>query len=49
MYWLISTNPKKFDCARAFFDYGFIDWKQNCNYFIGDTGLPRAEDMSGLD
>ena len=37
MYWLISTNPKKFDCARAFFDYGFIDWKQNCNYFIGDT------------
>ncbi len=37
MYWLISANPKKFDCAQAFFDYGFIDWKQSVNLCIGDT------------
>ena len=36
MYWLISADSKIFDHARAFFDHGFIDWKQSCNYNIGD-------------
>lgn len=36
MDWIISAN-RKYDHARSFDDYGFIDWKQgNKSYKIGD-------------
>lgn len=37
MNWLISANPKVYDHAKSFSDYGYIDWKQTNNYQVGDT------------
>lgn len=36
MKWLISANPKIYDHAKSFSDYGFIDWKQTIKYQVGD-------------
>ena len=36
MNWLISANPKDYDHAKSFSDNGFIDWRQNCKYQVGD-------------
>ena len=34
--WLISANGKMYDHATSFATNGFIDWRQNANYNIGD-------------
>ena len=36
-YWLISANPKMYDHAKSFSDYGYIDWKQTNKYKVGDV------------
>lgn len=35
-YWMISANGKMYDHASAFEKWGYIDWRQNRNYEIGD-------------
>lgn len=34
--WVISGNPKKYDCINAFKDLKKVDWKQNTNVSVGD-------------
>ena len=34
--WLLSGNPKKYDCISAFRNLGKIDWKQSTNVHAGD-------------
>lgn len=36
MDWIIPANGKVYDHASAFKKWGYIDWKQNVNYTIGD-------------
>jgi 5-methylcytosine-specific restriction protein A len=36
MKWLISANSKIYDCAAAFQKFGFVDWRQNAKYQVGD-------------
>lgn len=36
MEWLISANHNKYNHDQAFKEFGFIDWKQNANYSVGD-------------
>ncbi len=35
--WIISGNPKYYDCINAFRDLKRIDWKQNTNIAVGDV------------
>ncbi len=37
MIWMISANGKMYDHASAFQKWGFIDWRQNLKFNIGDT------------
>ena len=36
MVWLISAKRSRYDHASAFAKFGFIDWRQNINYQVGD-------------
>ncbi len=36
MNWIIPANGKKYNHEEAFKKWGFIDWKQNVKYEIGD-------------
>lgn len=36
MDWIIPANANIYDCASAFQKDGYIDWRQNANYSIGD-------------
>lgn len=36
MEWLISANGKMYDHEMAFKEFGYIDWRQNANYELGD-------------
>ena len=35
--WIISANPKKYDCVNAFKELKRIDWKQTTNVRAGDV------------
>ena len=35
--WLISANSKMYRHSDAFDKWGYIDWRQNRNYSVGDT------------
>ena len=37
MIWMISANGKMYDHASAFQRWGFIDWRQNLKFNVGDT------------
>ena len=34
--WMIPANPKIYDHARFFDDYGYVDWKQRLKFEVGD-------------
>lgn len=34
--WIISANPNKYDIARSFEHYSYIDWRQKNNFQVGD-------------
>ena len=34
--WVISGNPKRYDCINAFKELKKVDWKQNTNVKVGD-------------
>ena len=34
--WMISANIRKYDHAGAFAQWGYLDWRQNGKYDIGD-------------
>lgn len=36
MDWIIPANGKVYDHASAFQKWGYIDWRQNVNYSVGD-------------
>lgn len=36
MDWILPANSKMYDHKKAFEDFGFIDWRQNYNFEIGD-------------
>lgn len=36
MVWLISAKRSRYDHASAFARFGFIDWRQNVTYEVGD-------------
>ena len=36
MEWIIPANANIYDCTSAFEKCGYIDWRQNVNYNIGD-------------
>lgn len=36
MVWLISAKRSRYDHASAFAKFGFIDWRQNVTYEVGD-------------
>lgn len=36
MIWMIPANGKMYDHASAFQKWGFIDWRQNLKFNVGD-------------
>lgn len=36
MNWIVPSNPKIFNADEAFKKMGYIDWRQNVNFDIGD-------------
>ena len=34
--WMIPANPKIYDYAKFFDDYGYVDWKQRLKFEVGD-------------
>lgn len=37
MVWMISAKKSRYDHASAFAKFGFIDWRQNLKYEVGDV------------
>ena len=37
MNWIISANGSMYDHAGAFHKFGFVDWRQNVKYELGDA------------
>ena len=33
---MIPANPKIYDYAKFFDDYGYVDWKQRLKFEVGD-------------